>query len=228
MALKGHEYKSHPSYGVAQFSRRSSSRNKPLFGSSIGHSQTIILTINRAHGVRSTDLSYDSYFAREQLIEVEMSATQFAELLTSMNYGSGVPVTIRQFDKERPEDPPYESKRAQHSQEFRKAMHEKAERFKEGEARLQELLKKPKLSKADKNEMDLLFRTLSTAFTSSMPYFEGTFQEQMDKTVTEAKGEIEAFITNAVQKTGLTALQKEGKMLGLEGGENIIKIKEEK
>lgn len=49
--------KIHPSYGVAQFSRISHSRsNTPLFGSSIGHGNTITLTINRAEEIRSTDL----------------------------------------------------------------------------------------------------------------------------------------------------------------------------
>lgn len=214
MPLKGHEHKSHPSYAVAHLSRVSSSRAKPLFGSSVGHSNTIMLRISRAEEIRSTDLSYDSYFEREQLVEVEMSQTQFAELITSMNYGSGVPVTLRHIQGERPEDPVVENKRAQHSQEFKKSMLEKSEAFRKGEKRLQELLAKPKLAKKDKEEMDRLFRSLSTSFTSSIPFFEKQFEEQMDKTVAEAKGEVDAFITNAVTKTGLETLRNEGKMLG--------------
>ena len=113
------EHKSHPSFAVIQVSRINSSGAVPLFGASIGHSNTIKLTINRAEAIRSTDLSYDRYFPREQLIEIEMTQTQFAEMITSMNYGSGVPVTLRQFNRERPEDPPVENKRAQHSHEFK-------------------------------------------------------------------------------------------------------------
>ena len=214
MPLKGHEHKSHPSYAVAQLSRVSSSHAKPLFGSSVGHSNTIVLRISRAEEVRSTDLSYDSYFEREQLVEVEMSQTQFAELITSMNYGSGIPVTLRHIQGERPDEPPVENKRAQHSQEFKKRMTEKAEKYKKGQDRLKELLAKPKLAKKDKEEMTMLFNSLTTEFTNSIPFFEKQFEEQMDKTVAEAKGEVDAFITNAVTKTGLEELRKEGKMLG--------------
>ena len=214
--LDGHEHKSHPSYALVQLSRRSSSHGRALFGSSIGHANTITLTICRGEEVRSTDLSYDHYFAREQLIEVEMSQTQFAEMITSMNYGSGVPATIRQYGREKPEDPPVENKRAQHSKEFKQKMMKFAETLKEGQAELQRLVKKQKLSAEDKRRMTFLFNHLTNNITANFSFFEEQFEEQLDKTVAEAKGEVDAFITNAVQKTGLEALQKEGKMLGLE------------
>lgn len=208
------EHKSHPSFAVAQFSRRNSSGAVPLFGASVGHSNTITLTISRAEEIRSTDLSYDRYFAREQLIEVEMTQTQFAEMITSMNYGSGVPVTIRQVGRERPEDPPVENKRAQHSHEFKEKMERFAKTLDNGEAELQLLLKKPKLSKDDKHRMKHLFSHMKVNIKENIPFFEKQFEEQMDKTVGEAKGEIDAFITHAVTRTGLEGLRKEGKMLG--------------
>ena len=64
--------------------------------------------------------------------------------------------------------------------------------------------------------MTFLFNHLTNNITANFSFFEEQFEEQLDKTVAEAKGEVDAFITNAVQKTGLEALQKEGKMLGLE------------
>ena len=211
--LEGHEYKSHPSFAVIQVSRRNSSRAMPLFGASVGHSNTITITIHRADEIRSTDLSYDNYFAKEQLIEVEMTQTQFAEMITSMNYGSGVPVTIRQFGSEIPENPPVENKRAQHSHEFKEKMVQFSKTLEDGRIELQTLLKKPKLSKDDKHRMNMLFNYMSVNIKDNIPYFEKQFEEQMDKTVGEAKGEIDAFITHAVTRTGLEGLRKEGKML---------------
>ena len=74
----------HPSFGIAKFSRHSCSHPQSLFGSSIGHENTITLTISRADHIRS-DSSYDRYYEKGQIIEVEMSAAQFAEMITTMN-----------------------------------------------------------------------------------------------------------------------------------------------
>lgn len=82
----------HESYGLAQFSRIGGKSGK-LFGSSIEHQHFIELTISRAS--RSRQFQHDHYMPDQELISVFMSPTQFAELLTSLNVGTGVPVTIK-------------------------------------------------------------------------------------------------------------------------------------
>lgn len=208
----------HPSYALAQISRVSSSKSKPLFGSSISHTQTIQLRIYRGEEIRS-DSSYDRYFGREEYINVEMSNTQFAELITSMNYGVGVPVTLKHFNGIVPEDPPIRNKRAQHSQEFKEKMVKFTKTLEDGQKELQTLLNKQKLSKEDKRRMENLFQHLTTNIKNNIPYFEKAFEKQMDKTVTEAKGEVESFIANSIQLTGLEEMKKQGKMLGIENKE---------
>lgn len=79
--------------------------------------------------------------------------------------------------------------------------------------------KAQKLSAEDKRQMKHLFEFLSVNIESNIPFFEQQFEEQMDKTVTEAKSSIDAFITNAVNQTGLETMRKEGKMLGVGGDE---------
>lgn len=206
----------HESYGVAEFSRVTSSALQPLFGSSIGHSNTIQLRIHTAEQIRSDD-SYDRYHSKEQIICVEMSQTQFADLITSMNYGAGTPVTIRRHMGGRLENPPVENKRQQHADEFKQRMVGFASKMACDIERLQTYLKKNKLSKDDKQQMKFMFNELTQVVGGNIPFFEEMFEEQMDKTVTEAKGEIEAFINNAVTQTGLETLRKDGKMLLDEG-----------
>jgi len=53
------------------------------------------------------------------------------------------------------------------------------------------------------------FEYLTQEIESNIPFFEERFEEQMDKTVTEGKAEIENFITHAIQTTGLNALQND-------------------
>ncbi|KKK47299.1 hypothetical protein LCGC14_3156640, partial [marine sediment metagenome] len=42
---------------------------------------------------------------------------------------------------------------------------------------------------------------------SNIPFLAEQFSEQMDRTVTEAKGEIEAHVSNLIRQTGLDALE---------------------
>lgn len=215
----------HESYGLAGFSRISSTGNNPLFGSSIGHGDFIELRISNGEHIRSSDLSYDRYYARDEIICVQMSQTQFAEMITTMNSGDGNPVTIKRIGGKTMEKPPIHNKRNAHSKEFKEKMVRFTKTLENGQNELLRLLKKPKLSKDDKQQMKFLFEHLSTNIKSNIPYFERAFEEQMDKTVVEAKGEIESFITNAVHKTGLEALQDKGLMLGYgKPDNNIIEI----
>ena len=83
--------KKHPSYGMLSFHRVHGAAT-PLFGSSVQHRDTIRLTLKEGEVKRS--LNTDWYFGGKQLFEVEMSLSQFAELITSLNMGDGIPVTI--------------------------------------------------------------------------------------------------------------------------------------
>jgi len=211
----------HPSFGVASFSRRSCTAPQSLFGSSIGHANTISLTICHAEQIRN-DSSYERYFVKGEIIEVEMSAAQFAEMITTMNYGSGVPVTIRHLNGVRIEGCETENKRKQHSDEFKQRMREFDTRLTQTQNRLQELLKKDKLSKEDKLEMKHAFEYISTETRSNIPFYEQMFEEQMDKTVTESKAEIDAFITNTVTKFGLEEIRKQNALKGKDAEDTPI------
>ena len=87
----------HPAYGLVQFSRQHGG-SKKLFGSQIRSDTTIALRI--FEGEVQHELSYDRYSHAKNrpIIEVVLSAAQFAELLTTMNMGSGVPCTIEYRD----------------------------------------------------------------------------------------------------------------------------------
>jgi hypothetical protein len=125
-----------------------------------------------------------------------------------------VPVTLRHLQGQRIESMPSQSKRKQHSDEFKKRMREFDASMTKTQNRLQELLKKDKLSKEDKQEMKHAFEHISTETRSNIPFYEQMFEEQMDKTVTESKAEIDAFITNAVMKTGLEEIHRQNELKG--------------
>jgi hypothetical protein len=206
--MKDDKVTTHPSYGVARFSRVSCSHAHPLFGSSIRHSNTIVLEISHAEHVRS-EITGDHYYDRKEIVQVEMSGAQFAEMMTTMNYGSGVPVTIRRIQGEKIEDCHTVDKRSEHSQEFKKQMRDFAQKLKADQAKLLEYLKKDKLSKDDKRTMQFMFEYLTQEINSNIPFFEERFEEQMDKTIVEAKAEMESFVSNTVTKFGLEAIHNQ-------------------
>lgn len=81
------EYR-HDSQGMLSFSKtQGGSRN--LFGSSISPSETVRLSIKQAISERSnnTDRFYPINGEKGDLIQVEMSLSQFAQAISSMNTG---------------------------------------------------------------------------------------------------------------------------------------------
>lgn len=196
---------SHPSYGTLAFSRRNGG-STPLFGSSIEHRDTIAMTLYHADVTR--ELHYDSIYGNKKIIEVEMSYSQFAEAITSMNMASGVPVTIRWTERDgRIPDCDFVNKREQFADEFK-------EKRKEVTMESQQIIKdvtelfnqKKTLTKSDKQEILSKLNKLSMEIGCNMDFIADQFNEQMDKTVMEAKGEIESFCQNKINSIASAAL----------------------
>lgn len=196
----------HPSFGLAYFYRRSSSHGQHLFGSSIAHQNTISLQIKRAEHQRG--LNYDHFFGKEELIEIEMSQNQFAELITNMNNGSGIPVTIRHISLDKIADPPYKNKVDIFNEEFKAKMHNMGVDIEKASTTALDLLKNKKsLNNADRELILDSITTLLQEIKSNIPFVSEQFGNQMSKTITEAKGEIEGFFENKIRTLGLEAMK---------------------
>jgi len=208
---------SHESYGMIGCSRATSGKGHPLFGSSVLHSNSIILRIKRA--VVERHLNRDWYYGKEPLIEVELSPTQFAEMITSLNVGDGIPCTIRYTEnKVRMEDPPEVKQRLVFENEFKEDINHLKELYEDKLHDVRKLLrKKGNLLKPEKAEIDNFLFELTRIIEDYMPFLQKSFNEAMDKTVMEAKGEVEAFVMSKVTSLGIEGLEKE--MLKLTEGD---------
>ena len=206
----------HESYEALQISRRQHP-STALFGSSIKHDHTIVLRISAADMKRNlhTDWLRPSERTTDIYAEVEMSYTQFAEAITSHNQGGGVPVTVRYANGRRMEPCPFTSKDEQFRAEFEADLQGLAANVNSAEARIKELFdsKKP-LNRADKDELLTLISRISTEVNSNIPYLRNCFVEQMDKTVTEAKGNIEGFIQSRMSSLANEALAQNVAAMG--------------
>ena len=206
----------HESYGMIGVSRVSCRPGVSLFGSSIKHSNTVRLRIKTAEVNRH--LNHNWYHGLDALIEVELSPTQYAEMLTCMNVGDGVPCTIRYINYEQMEDPPEVKQRQVFEDEFKEKVEYLEDKCFKGVEEIQNiLLKKGGITVAERKEAWNKVVDVMRKVGDSIPFLQSSFNEAMDKTVLEAKGEVEAFVTNKIVSLGIKGLEKE--MLSLTEGE---------
>ena len=185
---------------------RSNGGKTPLFGSSIEHSN--VITMELRHAKIERGLNRDWVYGKAPIVEIEMSYSQFAEAITSFGCGSGIPCTIRYTEKDGmiPECD-FVSKREQFTDEFKgktkDAMNESQQLIQD----VTDLFSQKKaLTKADKEAVISKLRKLSMDLGCNLDFIADQFNKQMDKTVMEAKGEIESFCQNKINAIASAAL----------------------
>lgn len=197
----------HPAFGMLGFSRVTGG-DRTLFGSSIKHNDRIMLVIKRAEEERS--LHSDRYFGKSgKIIEVEMSYSQFAEAITAMNVGDGVPCTIRYTEKDGyiPMISENNSKRQQFVNEFSRTIRKAMDQVQDVVTEIQNTLDTKKtLGVKDRKELVSKLQQVKYNIGCNLDFCADQFNEQMDKTVSEAKGEIEAFCQNKINSIASAAL----------------------
>lgn len=200
------ESENHPSYGCVCLSRVTSSQGMSLFGSSIKHSNVIRLRVNRASLRRN--YHEDRHSSEGSIVEVDFSPAQFAEMITSAGIGEGVPCTIRRLNNESIPEPRFDSKREQFANEFKGHTDEVALKFNGLIAEMAEMAEKSTVGKKERQEFLKKLRMLKQDVECNTPFIAEQFNEQMDKTVHEAKVEVEAFVSDLVIRTGLEAIKR--------------------
>lgn len=195
----------HDSYGMLQFNR-SFGGSTSLFGSSIQHRD--IITMYLREGEVSRELNKDFYLGGNRIVECEMSYSQFAEMITSMNVGTGVPVTIRYIQgKGKIEDCPFIDKKKQYEEEFRNNLDKSNEKANDLLESVRQMFEEKKsFTKKDKEEILSKIHLLSMEMNENREFIYKQFNEQMDKTTLEAKGEIEVFMQNKINSVASAAL----------------------
>jgi hypothetical protein len=198
----------HPSYGALNISRVSGGAR--LFDSKFRHQHFVKLSISGAQV--STHDNFRHVYPNDNwpLIEVEMSETQFARAITSLNMGSGTPCTIHTFFGEHVEEPPQSTSDAE---DHKKRIKDTAERSVEGmktiARRLEAFIaekKRPTLKEMGELLHDAQCKLSN--FSSNMAFVHQQLDEAMEERVDEAKAEIEAHVVSIVNKAGIEAIEE--------------------
>ena len=196
---------SHPSYGTLLFNRSYGGKTA-LFGSSIKHNNVITMELKHAEITR--ELNSDHIFGDKPIVKVEMSYSQFAEAITSFGRGTGIPVTIRYTEKDgRIPECDFISKIEQFTNEFKNQTNKTMKKSHELIKEVSELFSSKKtLTKSDKDNILKKLNMLKSDIGNNIDFITDQFNEQMDKTVMEAKGEIESFCQNKINSIANVAL----------------------
>lgn len=200
----------HESFGQIYIGRVSGG-NTNFYGSEMPQDNYISIGIN--HSEVSRDLSREWYHPTQQILRLRMTSNQFAELITSLNNGGGVPCTleriehksIEQFEKQ-------ESRKEFVHKKFKERMKEFAIRIRDNQQKAKTIVNKKTLSKQDINDLNFNLDWLTQEITSNIPFFMECFQETMDEVVLEAKTEVENAIQHKINVLGLNALQEQNKL----------------
>lgn len=189
----------HPAYAQIGASRVTGGIN--LYGSDFQHQGYIVLRISRSEMNRS--LSNDWPFAREELIEVAMSYSQWAEMVSTMNVGSGVCCTIQHIERKSiPQIPSPERKHKLFREEASDAAQQAIERIDGLEAKIEAL----KISQKQKDDLLGDLGMIKSRTKSNLRFIAEQFGEYMEATVAKAKTEISAYAHNLLVRTGISKL----------------------
>jgi hypothetical protein len=202
----------HPAY--AQISASNVSGGAYLYGSDFKHHNYVTIRIKRSEMNRS--LSNDWPFAREELIEVALSESQWATFVSSMNRGEGVQCTLQHFQgKMVPQIPRIEGKVAAFRAEGSEAANEAVRAIRE----MSQEIRDSKLSQKQKDHWLSRLSFIEGRTTGNLKFVASQFGEHMESVVQKAKTEISAFAHNTIMRTGLSKLmgpEDAKKMLGYE------------
>lgn len=185
----------HPSFATISAGRVSGSTN--LFGSEFRHHNYISIKINKACMFRS--LSRDWPFAREEIIEVNMSEAQWATFISSLNT-SGTRCTLRHVNcKPVPRLPEPKQKSKVYDKEANETVMRALTEMKD----LKEAINQLSISNTKKHEIFQKINSASSAITSSAQFILEQFKEYTEDTVEAAKIEVEAYISQSLRRAGL-------------------------
>ena len=186
----------HESYGLVQFNRVTGTfRN--LFGTNVDSNNAISLRIKRAQVDRHLNTNW--YHERDEIIEVILSPNQFSELLTTMNYGSGVPCTIKRMQGKTMEEPPIELSNVEKvREEFKERCDELDGVMDEFGQKIVEIMNKKSILKGDREDVVNHLKMLHREVKSNFPYVLKCFNESTEDIVKDAKAVVDSFVTSTI------------------------------
>jgi hypothetical protein len=190
----------HPAGGLIQISRVTG--YKSLFASEMEHQHCIALRIHQAKTI--LDGARVSFVNDgPPVVEIRLSASQFAEVITTLNMGMGTPCTIHSVQGERYPEIVSVADRPRFEAEGTKVMSKTLDAIDEALAEIESLRIPAKAKTALRAKIQKAHRLM----TDEMPSLVEAYQEHMDRVEERATTEIAAMVDHAVHLHGVEAMR---------------------
>lgn len=196
--------KNHPAYGMLGISRCQGNPGT-LFGSEVKRPHSFI-RITLSPGEERWSLSQSWFMGRNKtLMEVDMSHAQFAEMITTLNVGSGVPCTIRHLNGEK--EIPHISDDSTVHEQIKADVKDTAKEAVDAICSLRAAIATAKMPKRQQEELLSLADQARARLTNSLPFVLDQYVEALEAMKQKAATEVDAMLTGAIHRAGLSALK---------------------
>ena len=203
----------HDAFGTIKINRVFSSGNITLFGSNVKHSTFISVEIS--HATLDRHLGRDWVHADEPVVSIALSEAQWAQMVASIGNGSGIPCTIEDAPPRGtridmiPSIENIENIQETFTREMEEHVSESIEKLSQLVLELEELTKRPSVSKTALKATIHSLRCTLDNLPSNLSFTKRQFETAMDKTMADAKIEFESFVSSTLTHTGIEAMNKD-------------------
>lgn len=180
----------HPAFGCVSVGHPHGT-GRGLFMSNVKHNRTVSLRIATASMRRG--LGSEEHTEEKQIVEVELSPVQWADLLAGNFTGSGVPCTLRWVQGETPPPIDMETVLDRHAAESRALMRKLAADVDNLTKTLRASLTSAKVSKKKQDEILAPAVRLEQDLRANLPFAQDQFARSLEDVASEAKALIEAY-----------------------------------
>lgn len=173
--------------GIINVTRGYGSSSNRFVGSTVPSDTTITISIRNAEKF-SDKFSKETFYGKENIVEVEMTPNQWAELITTINYGSGTPCTVTMIGNERiPQTYETESVFEYHNSKLQSDFEQKTTEFKTLFAEALDILDNKKtITKSDRDTIARAYRNVERFFGDSAPFMQKLFKEDLERHTVDA------------------------------------------
>lgn len=173
--------------GTISISRTSGGSSNRFVGSTVPSDTAIRIQIRQAEKY-SDEFNKERFNSRANIVEVEMTPNQWAELITTLNYGMGTPCTItRVGNEEIPQtyetESVFEYYNDKLQDKFLDARSELKENFKDAKDILDN---KKSITKSDRATILHAYSRVERFFGDSAPFMQKLFKEDIQKHTVDA------------------------------------------
>lgn len=195
---------------------------RELFGSDVTNYNTIRLTVK--HAIKHRELGRDWTMGDDMICEVELSALQFAELLTNMNMGDGIPCTIRYTRQDGYVEYKKEKSKIEVIQEGRTAeIDEASSNLQDAIKQLRELITNKKISKSlGEQLLSKLTIAHSNLEGDNYDFYKNQAFNEVAQMVVEAKSQISEHINQKIYSVGFEHLMNASEVTPMLNGSELV------